>query len=245
MIGEGGPTVRRLISQGQSLTFFNEDAPRQIEHTITACKAPCNRTTGIASARGCRRGVRLRPARLRARGAAAQRDTWQTPRNLKPGTYTLLLPRAPVHARIVPGEVVRRRGILRAVVLPAALLALLVTRRERGPVLRKDDDQDALHPLPLPAGPQSSRGRTHRLRARASKPSARGWIVYITTSQARPVGQERRRSRRVDVIHLHHAVLAHQRRRHLRGRVRGRPSPAPPRATGGGTSRPTRGCSTT
>jgi len=38
------PSVR----QGQSLTFVNKDAPLGVRfHTITACKAPCNRTGGI------------------------------------------------------------------------------------------------------------------------------------------------------------------------------------------------------
>ena len=38
------------MPQGASITFDNLDAPlgNGIWHTITACKAPCNRSTGIA-----------------------------------------------------------------------------------------------------------------------------------------------------------------------------------------------------
>jgi hypothetical protein len=38
------PTIRR----GQALTFVNKDAPRNIFHTITGCRAPCSGTAGIA-----------------------------------------------------------------------------------------------------------------------------------------------------------------------------------------------------
>jgi hypothetical protein len=82
------PVVRR----GQSLTFRNDDSDgAEIFHTITACKAPCNRRTGIAYplANG--------PADFDSgelgfgppgATAAANRDTWKTPKNLKKGTYT-------------------------------------------------------------------------------------------------------------------------------------------------------------
>jgi plastocyanin len=87
------PTVK----QGQSLTFRNLDSPQAgdpnlaVYHTITACKSPCNKATGIAYpvANGTTTfdsgelgyGPRLATA-------AAQRVTWNTPRSLKPGTYT-------------------------------------------------------------------------------------------------------------------------------------------------------------
>jgi hypothetical protein len=36
------------VPQGQSLTFVNEDQPTTVRfHTVTACKAPCNRGSGI------------------------------------------------------------------------------------------------------------------------------------------------------------------------------------------------------
>jgi plastocyanin len=79
------------IAPGQSLTFVNRDAARTIYHTITACKAPCNRTTGIAYplADG---PVAFDSGELgygpAGFTAAANRDRWSTPTNLGPGTYT-------------------------------------------------------------------------------------------------------------------------------------------------------------
>ena len=79
------------IAPGQSLTFLNRDAARTIYHTITACKAPCNRTTGIAYP------LADGPADFDSGElgfgpegftAAANRDTWSTPTDLGPGTYT-------------------------------------------------------------------------------------------------------------------------------------------------------------
>jgi plastocyanin len=81
------PAVRR----GRSLRFVNRDARRGILHSITSCRAPCNRSTGIAYplADG---PVRFDSGNLgfgpREFTPAAQRATWKTPRNLRPGTYT-------------------------------------------------------------------------------------------------------------------------------------------------------------
>jgi plastocyanin len=81
------PTVRK----GRSLTFVNRDANRNIFHTITSCKAPCNRTTGVAYPIANGRDV-FDSGEL-GRGPvgftpAANRVTWKTPRDLAPGTYT-------------------------------------------------------------------------------------------------------------------------------------------------------------
>jgi hypothetical protein len=38
----------RAHPPGTGLTFVNQDNADEIWHTITACKAPCNKTTGIA-----------------------------------------------------------------------------------------------------------------------------------------------------------------------------------------------------
>jgi plastocyanin len=82
------------VLPGQSLTFLNHDAEpdENTFHTITACKAPCNRGTGIAYpiANG---GVSFDSGQLGFNYAgfgapAADRDTWATPTDLKPGTYT-------------------------------------------------------------------------------------------------------------------------------------------------------------
>lgn len=99
LTGKAGrpPVIRR----GQSLKFTNFDATKSMSpqqsayHTITACRAPCNRSTGIAYPLADARvpfdsgelgygptlgGMKFTPA--------AQRNTWRTPKNLRPGTYT-------------------------------------------------------------------------------------------------------------------------------------------------------------
>ena len=64
---------------------------RAIYHTITACKAPCNKATGIAypladSARPFDSGeLGFGPPQATA---AANRATWKTPKSLPPGTYS-------------------------------------------------------------------------------------------------------------------------------------------------------------
>jgi plastocyanin len=88
-VGKKGrpPTIRR----GGRLTFVNRDAGQGILHSITACRAPCNRTTGIAYPLANGRGgfdsgnLGFGPA---GQTAAANRVIWRTPRKLKPGTYT-------------------------------------------------------------------------------------------------------------------------------------------------------------
>jgi plastocyanin len=78
------PVVRR----GQSITFRNQDDPQAIYHSITSCKPPCNRTTGIAYpiADG---PVQFESGTL---GTAVPPTTgrleWRTPRKLDRGTYT-------------------------------------------------------------------------------------------------------------------------------------------------------------
>jgi plastocyanin len=91
--GQSVPT----IEPGQSLTFRNFDAAANVNafHTITACKDPCTGTTGIAYpiANG---PVTFDSGELGFNGnqnsignaPAANRDTWQTPKDLAPGTYT-------------------------------------------------------------------------------------------------------------------------------------------------------------
>ena len=89
MTGRRGRPAR--VARGRGLKFVNRDAKRTIFHTITACKAPCNRTTGIAYplADG---EVEFDSGTLgfgpRGFTAAANRDTWTTPKRLKAGTYT-------------------------------------------------------------------------------------------------------------------------------------------------------------
>jgi hypothetical protein len=78
-----------VIRPGQSLNFRNQvDDQRRIYHSITSCKAPCNRSTGIAYpiADGT---VQFESSTL---GSAVPPATgaleWKTPDNLQPGTYT-------------------------------------------------------------------------------------------------------------------------------------------------------------
>jgi plastocyanin len=78
------PVVRR----GQSITFRNLDDPEAVYHSITSCKPPCNRSTGIAYpiADG---PVQFESGTLgSAVPPATGRLEWQTPRNLDRGTYT-------------------------------------------------------------------------------------------------------------------------------------------------------------
>ena len=78
-----------VIRPGQSLNFRNQvDDAKKIYHSITSCKAPCNRSTGIAYpiADG---DVQFESNTL---GSAVPPATgaleWKTPDNLDPGTYT-------------------------------------------------------------------------------------------------------------------------------------------------------------
>ena len=81
------PTIKR----GQSITFKNDDAAIDIQHSVTACKAPCNGRTGVAFplANG---PVDFDSATLgfgpSFATAAANRDTWSTPTDLPAATYT-------------------------------------------------------------------------------------------------------------------------------------------------------------
>jgi plastocyanin len=81
------PTIER----GQSITFRNDDAKVDIQHSVTACKAPCTGRTGVAFplANGPvvfdSATLGFGPAGFTA---AANRDTWSTPSDLKPATYS-------------------------------------------------------------------------------------------------------------------------------------------------------------
>jgi hypothetical protein len=100
-----GSQLRRpaVVRAGQRLKFTNRDAPEGLDphlsayHTITACRAPCNRSTGIAYPLANGRPGRIFDSGQLGYGPtlgplpltpAAQRDTWRTPRDLRPGTYT-------------------------------------------------------------------------------------------------------------------------------------------------------------
>lgn len=80
-----------MIDPGRSLQFGNFDAAAQIPHTVTACRSPCNRRTGVSYplADG---EVDFDSGQLGygppGFTAMAQRSDWLTPPDLDPGTYT-------------------------------------------------------------------------------------------------------------------------------------------------------------
>jgi hypothetical protein len=85
------------VKQGQSLQFVNGDGPPglnfldQISHSITSCSFPCNRSTGISypipNGKG---GFDSGQLGFGQPGLTAfnNKQTWDTPANLRPGTYT-------------------------------------------------------------------------------------------------------------------------------------------------------------
>jgi plastocyanin len=84
--GEAGRPA--VVQRGQSITFRNGDDARGAYHSITSCKPPCNRGTGIAYpiADG---PVQFESGTLgSASPPATGRLEWQTPPKLDPGTYT-------------------------------------------------------------------------------------------------------------------------------------------------------------
>ena len=116
----GRPEPRRagrdppVIRPGQTLTFRDAATTRSaIFHSITSCKAPCNRATGIAYplADG---EVQFESGTL---GTAAPPATgalqWTTPVEPRARHLHVLLPDPPVHARCLPGQAVIRCTLLR------------------------------------------------------------------------------------------------------------------------------------
>jgi plastocyanin len=82
------------VRQGRSITFINRDARKGVLHTITSCKAPCNKAAGISYPLANGR-VRFDSGNLgfAARGTqdfspASGRDRWKTPKDLAAGSYT-------------------------------------------------------------------------------------------------------------------------------------------------------------
>ncbi len=90
LLSTGAAVRPPVIATGQRLTFRNADAGRTIFHTITACRAPCNRSTGVAypladaPVQFDSGELGFGPAGFTA---AANRDTWATPASLGAGTY--------------------------------------------------------------------------------------------------------------------------------------------------------------
>jgi plastocyanin len=85
------------VKKGSSLTFTNLDGSsdipysQQAYHTLTACKRPCNRSTGVAypladgNAKFDSKELGYGPAGYTP---ASNTNKWSTPKGLAPGTYT-------------------------------------------------------------------------------------------------------------------------------------------------------------
>ncbi len=79
------------VNPGQVLRFGNLDASAQIFHSVTTCRAPCNRSTGVSYPLADGEGdfdsgsLGYGPGGFTG---AAQRAEWNTPKDLQPGTYT-------------------------------------------------------------------------------------------------------------------------------------------------------------
>jgi plastocyanin len=87
----GGATVIPTVKAGQALTFTNLDAPSRYGygtwHTITTCKLPCNRSTGIAYPIADA-PLQLDSGQLGNYGAPTKGTvTWDTPTSLPTGDY--------------------------------------------------------------------------------------------------------------------------------------------------------------
>jgi plastocyanin len=82
-----------VVPRGQRLSFVNQDDADVEWHSITTCRAPCNRQTGISYplANGLA-GTQFDSGQLGfgpvGASPAANRLTWQTPADLPQGTYT-------------------------------------------------------------------------------------------------------------------------------------------------------------
>jgi len=83
----GSNRLPPVVKQGQSLTFVNAEDGERRYHSLTSCKAPCNRSTGIAYPIADS-SVQFESNTLGTRIPASGATQWQTPANLKPGTYT-------------------------------------------------------------------------------------------------------------------------------------------------------------
>jgi plastocyanin len=89
--GSGAFGLPPTIRAGQTLRFGNFDASGSILHTITACRAPCNRSTGVSyPLANARRQFDSAELGYGPTGftAASNRVQWTTPKGLPPGTYT-------------------------------------------------------------------------------------------------------------------------------------------------------------
>jgi len=79
-----------VVEEGKSLSFqlSGSDVSQEIWHSLTSCKSPCNRSTGIAYPIADGK-FQFESGQLGTGGApTVNRTTWKTPAGLPRGTYT-------------------------------------------------------------------------------------------------------------------------------------------------------------
>jgi hypothetical protein len=79
-----------IVEQGEQISFklANSDQANQIWHSLTSCKAPCNKSTGISYPIPDGE-FQFDSGQLGIGGApTVNRSTWSTPRNMPVGTHT-------------------------------------------------------------------------------------------------------------------------------------------------------------
>ena len=82
-----GTTWIPAVKEGGTLVFRNDDSSKGIWHTVTACLAPCDLTTGIAYPTANAK-IPFDSGELGQGGPPSSGSlTWSTPTNLPPGTY--------------------------------------------------------------------------------------------------------------------------------------------------------------
>jgi plastocyanin len=76
------------VKEGGALVYRNDDDKAEIPHTVTSCEAPCNKSSGIAyplaNGKPAFDSGEMGTFGLPANGS----QTWSTPDDLPPGTYT-------------------------------------------------------------------------------------------------------------------------------------------------------------
>ena len=101
---------------------------QQVWHSVTSCKAPCNRGSGIGYplADGPIKfdSGQLGFGTFASAEVTTGSNSYTTPPLTKPGkTYIVLLPHPPVHARLDPGQ---GQAMIRRAIVPAIAVLLLV-----------------------------------------------------------------------------------------------------------------------
>jgi len=80
-----------VVARGSSLHFANYDSAGSILHTVTACRAPCNGSTGVSYPLANGR-IQFDSGQLGygvpGYTPAVGRISWRTRADLPPGTYT-------------------------------------------------------------------------------------------------------------------------------------------------------------